>query len=119
MGYRVILTPRALADADAATGYVRQFGPDRAARWFTGLTRAVLSLDEMPHRCGTAPEAAKLGVDLRQLLYGRRTSVYRVIFRIYEHEPGEGIVRVVAIRHGARDQLSNFELHDAVTDDLL
>lgn len=119
MAYKVILTPRALFDADAATGYIRQYAPDRAARWFNGLTRAVLSLDEMPQRCGLAPEASKLGVELRQLLYGKHTSVYRIIFRIYEQEPGEGIVRVVAIRHGARDQLTEFQLRDAVTDDLL
>jgi len=101
MAYKVLLTPRAVSDADSATAYIKQFAPGRAARWFEGLSRALLSLAEMPQRCPLAPEVETLGVELRQLLYGRRTGVYRIIFRIEETAQPEPVVRVIAIRHGA------------------
>lgn len=40
---------------------------------------------------------------LRQLLYGRRPHVYRIIYDIDE---GSGIVHVLHIRHGARDAMT-------------
>lgn len=110
MAYRVELTPRATADADGAALYIRQYSPKAASRWFDGLMRAVLSLEEMPQRCARAPEAEILGVDLRQLLYGKLRSVYRIVFRVYE-EP-EPVVRVVAIRHGARDRMSADDIQE-------
>lgn len=68
----------------------------------------MLSLSEMPRRCPTAPEAEKLGEQMRQLLYGRRSGVYRIIFRI-EEEP-EPVARILAIRHGARECLDPEDL---------
>ena len=103
MAYRVELTPRAAGDADSAAEFIKQFSPRAAARWFDGLLEAVLSLEEMPQRCARAPESDTLGVELRELLYGRRSGLYRIVFRIDE-EP-EPVVRVVAIRHGARESM--------------
>ena len=90
-------------DADEAATYIKRSSPDAAARWFEGLLKAVFSLAEMPERCALAPEAEFLGLELRQLLYGRRSGVYRIVFRV-EHGP-EPVVRVLAIRHGARQPL--------------
>lgn len=112
MACRVILTPQAIADAHAAVEYIQQVAPSRAASWLAGLTEAVHSLEEMPRRCATAPEAELLGVELRQLLYGRRPGVYRIIFRIYSTPDGAEEVRVLAIRHGARVSLSAEELEE-------
>ncbi len=111
MAYRVELTPQAAADADSAAAYIRQFAPAAASRWFDGLMRAVLSLEEMCRRCALAPEAEILGTELRQLLYGRRGGVYRIVFRIYEDL--EPTVRVVAIRHAARRPLQPEDLGDS------
>jgi len=105
MAYKVVLTPQAIADADRAAEYIRQFAPETATRWFDRLLEAILSLTELPKRCPLAPETATLGMELRQLFYGKRRGTYRIVFRIYEETPGEGIVRVVAIRHGARDRI--------------
>jgi plasmid stabilization system protein ParE len=71
---------------------------------------AVLSLEELPNRCPRAPEAQLLGAPLRQLLYGQRSSSFRILFRVYEQP--EPVVRVVAIRHGARDYLDTEELDE-------
>jgi plasmid stabilization system protein ParE len=105
MAYRVELTPRAVADTDGACAYIWQVAPHAATRWFDGLVDAVLSLEEMPRRCPLAPEAEMLGVEVRQLLYGKRAGRYRIVFRIYDDEDPL-VVRVAAIRHGARDRIT-------------
>ena len=46
MAYRVEMTPRAIADTDAATTYLRQHAPTRAPAWFSGLIEAILSLED-------------------------------------------------------------------------
>jgi hypothetical protein len=48
-----------------------------------------------------ADEAADLGLDLRELLYGRRRDVYRVLFTI----DGQ-TVNVLRVRHAAQDRLT-------------
>ena len=48
-----------------------------------------------------ADEAADLGVELRQLLYGKRRNVYRILFTIEG-----GTVNVLRIRHAAQDRLT-------------
>src|SRR5438045_1547157 len=101
MAYRAELTPRAIADANQAAEYIKQFAPEAAVRWFDGLMQAVLSLEDLPRRCPMAPEARPLGVELRQLLYGERSGRFRIVFRLYDDAQPLPIVRVVAIRHGA------------------
>jgi hypothetical protein len=59
----------------------------------------------MPTRCPSAPESKRLRRDIRQLLYGKRPGVYRIIFRIEEKAKGGPLVRVLHIRHGARDRV--------------
>jgi plasmid stabilization system protein ParE len=100
MAYRILLTPRASSDADEAATYIKQFSPGAASRWLQGLMQAVFSLAELPERCPLAPEAELLGAELRQLLYGKRSGVYRILFRI-ESGPSP-VVRILAVRHGAR-----------------
>jgi toxin ParE1/3/4 len=70
-----------------------------AARWFNGLEAAVYTLETHPHRCPIAPEAKKAG-RLRNLLYGKKPHVYRVIYAIDEQKK---LVRVLTIRHGAME----------------
>jgi uncharacterized membrane protein len=49
-----------------------------------------------------AVEGRKAKRTLRQLLYGKKPNVYRVIFEVAE---GTYVVRVLTIRHGSRRQL--------------
>jgi plasmid stabilization system protein ParE len=51
-------------------------------------------------------EAEELGLPIRQLLYGRRTGTYRVIFEIVETAKDEPYVQVLRIWHGARDRIT-------------
>ncbi len=63
------------------------------------------TLEQSPDRCPVADEAADLGIDLRELLYGRRRGVYRILFTI------EGsVVHVLRVRHAAQDRLPPGEI---------
>jgi plasmid stabilization system protein ParE len=107
MAYRVELTERAARDlADLyEEKHADEF--DAAARWFNGLEKAAGTLENLPRRCPAAPEARKTGRPLRHLLYGRKPRVYRVIFEIGEPQK---VVRILTIRHGARQEINPADL---------
>jgi plasmid stabilization system protein ParE len=97
MKYRVVVSEPAKAEADEAYAWISQYSLVRAQKWFNGLFKAIASLDEYPERYPLAPEAELFNREIRQMLYGKRRGVYRVLFEIQ----GE-IVQVSNIRHGAR-----------------
>ena len=107
MTYRVEFTDRAFRDL--AILYVEKHVNEflAAARWFNGLERAVDGLAILPRRCAVAPEHRKTGRKLRQLLYGKKPHVYRIIFEI--DEPHK-LVHVLTIRHGAMQTATAEEL---------
>ena len=98
MTYRVELTDRAFCDL--AILYEEKHAQESlaAARWFNGLEQAVDTLATFPRRCVVARESRRTRRNLRQLLYGKKPHVYRVIFEI--DEPHK-VVNVLTIRHGA------------------
>ena len=100
MPYRVELSSRALHDLDILY-FEKNVEESRAASlWFNGLQAAVDSLDLLPGRCPIAPESETAGRELRQLLYGNKPHVYRIIYSIDESLK---VVSVFHIRHAARD----------------
>lgn len=107
MAYRVELTDRAARDLASLYEEKHADEFDAAARWFNGLEKAVGTLENLPRRCPAAPESTKTGRPLRHLLYGRKPHVYRVIFEIDETQKA---VRILTIRHGARQEFNPAEL---------
>jgi toxin ParE1/3/4 len=107
MTYRVELTDRAFRDLAILYEQKHVAESKAAARWFNGLEKAVDTLENLPRRCTSAPESKKSGRPLRQLLYGKRPHVYRVIFEI--DEPHK-VVNVLTIRHGAMKEATLDEL---------
>lgn len=105
--YRLIIQPSAFDDLDEAYQWVRERAPEAAARWFNGFVEALSSLTTSPDRCGLAPENDAVEPEIRQLLYGRRSGVYRALFTIAGNE-----VRVLHIRHAARHVMTSEELAD-------
>ncbi len=100
MTYRVITQPSAETGADQAFRWLYERSPEAAVRWYRGLRQAIESLAEHPQRCPLAPENEQFEEEIRQLLYGRRRGVYRLLFTI------EGdTVSVLYIRHSAQDVL--------------
>jgi plasmid stabilization system protein ParE len=101
MAFRVEVTSQAEQDADTILEWLlSQHAGEAGLRWFMRLREAIYSLAEMPGRCPLAPENASVPSEMRQLLYGRKPHVYRILFTI------EGdVVYVLRIRHGHRQHL--------------
>ena len=106
MKYRVRLAAKAEADVD---GVLRWFHEQQATiaggRWFARLMAKIDTLESHPDRCAVAVESEDLGVEIRELLFGRRHGVYRILFQI------EGrTVQILRVWHGARDRVSPEDL---------
>jgi len=98
--YRVIIQPNAEAELDAAYRYRYDRAPQAAAWWFAGIVEAINSLEQFPARCPLAPENGHFAEEIRQLLYGARRDVFRILFTIQVDT-----VHVLHIRHGAQQYL--------------
>ena len=82
---------------EAAFLWIAEQNPAAGVRWLAGLEAAVQSLSALPERCPLAPESDVFNEEIRQLIYGRRSGRYRVLFTVRG-----GTVRVLHVRHGAR-----------------
>ena len=71
---------------------------------FLALDDAFASLAEFPERCPIAPENARFNFEVRQLLYGRKPRLYRILFTIEADT-----VHVLHIRHGRRKPVAPTE----------
>jgi plasmid stabilization system protein ParE len=97
-----------LADADVDNTVARieqHISLVSAARWHAGLRAAVRRLATNPERYPLAYEAVDLGIELREMLYGRHRHVYRILFTI----DGQ-TVNIHRIRHAAQDRLSSDDI---------
>lgn len=112
MAYKVKLTATAEADAYAAYEYIQSLSPRSAEKWLRQLFLTIATLEEMPSRCALIAEAQEIGRPLRQLLYGKRTGTYRVIFDIQEQSEEGARVRVLRIWHGAQDRVTSADVED-------
>ncbi len=102
MAFRVEITPKAKHDANAILEWLRsQQAGKPGMRWFERLQEALASLANFPERCALAPENVSLPFEMRQLLYGHRSHMYRILFTI----KGETVL-VLRIRHGRRERLA-------------
>ncbi len=113
MAYRVDISPSALQDAEDAYLWIKEHDPGRAGVWYEGLLEAIYGLENLPARCSLAPESEDIGIAIRQLLYGKKGRVYRVLFAIgHDETTGEDVVRIFRIRHSARLKLTPEELQE-------
>ena len=107
MAYRVEIARHAEADLEALYLWVVERAPQQGARWFNGLERAVLSLDQHPKRCPVAPESFDRDQPVRVLTYGRKPYAYRIFFTVDDHAE---VVRVLHVRRGVRQRPKAGEL---------
>lgn len=106
MKYQVRLTDKAEADVDAVLAwFAEQQALEAGSRWFARLMVAIDTLESMPERCPLLAEAGDIGLEIRELLIGKRRGVYRVLFQIQEKT-----VFVLRVWHGARDRLTRNDL---------
>lgn len=104
MTYRVEISEGAEAEAEAALFWMLGKSPERAGDWYKGLLDAIATLSEMPQRWPVARNQRGDLCELRQLLYGRRRSAYRVLYNILESQDADDqpVVRVLHVRHASR-----------------
>src|SRR5260370_23848333 len=101
MAFRVEVIAKAKQDADVILEWLFSQGAGEAGlRWFRKLAEAIRSLSSFPGRCKFAPENTSVPFEMRQLIYGNKPHLYRILFTI----EGE-TVYVLRIRHGRRMRL--------------
>ncbi|MBP8257236.1 MAG: type II toxin-antitoxin system RelE/ParE family toxin [Opitutaceae bacterium] len=103
--YRVRLTRLTQADLNAAALWIAKDNPAAAGRWLDAVTEAIITLKTMPDRCHLAPESKELGVEIRQMLFGKRRGIYRAVFCVVGEE-----VQILRVLHGMRDSLTYSDL---------
>lgn len=101
MTYRVETLPQAERDGQAILEWLLvQKAGTAGLTWFLALEEAIASLAQHPERCPFAPENRDSPVPLRQLLYGRRPYIYRILFTVEAD-----CVSILHIRHARRQPL--------------
>ncbi len=109
MRYQVRLTDKAESDVDSVLRwFTTQQANSAGATWLSALMSRLSTLESNPDRCPIADESVDVGVEIRELLFGKRRGKYRLLFRI------EGkTVLILRIWHTARDTPT----HDDLTGD--
>jgi plasmid stabilization system protein ParE len=107
--YQVVIDPRAEEDIEQALNWLKEQAPHKVEEWFDSLESEILSLQTIPERCPLAPENGRWEpeLEIRQLLFDRYPSTYRILFTILGKT-----VRILQIRHGARRYLFESDQED-------
>ncbi|MBD2312662.1 type II toxin-antitoxin system RelE/ParE family toxin [Desertifilum sp. FACHB-1129] len=100
MTYRIEISSIATAEVDSAFLRLSQVtSPSQASQWYSGLLKAIESLSTMPKRCPLAKENEYFSQEIRQLLYGQKRNLYRILFTVLEEV---STVRILHIRHSSQ-----------------
>jgi plasmid stabilization system protein ParE len=98
MAFRVEISLQAERDAEQILEWLlSQKSGQAGIDWFLAMDDAFASLSEFPQRCPIAPESPRFPFEVRQLFYGGKPDVYRILFTI-----STDVVTVLHIRHGRR-----------------
>ena len=84
MEYRVEFDRHALDQIERVYERNAEHAPQAAARWYAGVFKQIESLKAFPRRCPVAPESRSIGAEVRELLYGKRHQVYRILYGIHD-----------------------------------
>jgi plasmid stabilization system protein ParE len=103
--YSVIIQPEAQQGIEAAYFWYSNCSPQTARRWLEGLYKKIMSLQQMPFRCSLAFENNFFETEIRQIIYGKGNTAYRILFTVVEDR-----VNVLFVRHIAQKPL--FDLED-------
>lgn len=86
MNYRVIVSPNAKSDLRGYFLNAAEHAPRTAERWLGRFENALASLSTNPERCALAPENDAVDAEIRQLLFGKRRSMFRALFTVVKDE---------------------------------
>ena len=80
--HKVIIHRHAKADLEQYDRFVWKNGSDQASAWYERFVDQQKSLDRTPERCPIARESKRVFFEVRELPFGRRPNVFRVLFTI-------------------------------------
>lgn len=102
----VEITSRAQRDISREVGwFVRHRSSEYADRWQTGLETRLNRLADDADTHPDAEEAAELGFALREAIFRRGKTHFRILFVIVDQT-----VRVLRIRNAAQDRLTDADI---------
>lgn len=80
--HKVIIHRHAMADLEQYYRFVWKNGGDQASAWYERFVEQLKSIDRTPERCPIARESKRVFLEVRELHFGRRPNVFRVLFTI-------------------------------------
>lgn len=105
MSFEVEYTANARRELEDTYLWIKARAPISAVRWREDLIAKVESLADDPRRHRLAPESKKFPCDIRQILFRKRRSQFRILFTIAEER-----VVILSIRHHSRRPLEDGDL---------
>ncbi|MFP5270085.1 type II toxin-antitoxin system RelE/ParE family toxin [Coleofasciculus sp.] len=100
MVFQIKLTRYAKEEIESAYLWLKDYNSAYADQWFRDLMDTIATLQEKPRRCALARENDDFSEEIRQLLYGKPKSRYRIIFTV----KGE-FVYILSVRRVSRSAL--------------
>lgn len=83
MKYQIIIEPSAERDIEESYFWgCDVWGVPQAQAWYDGLMKAIHTLSKMPKREQIAAESKSFDAEVRQMIYGKGSNKYRVLFTI-------------------------------------
>lgn len=87
MSFEVVVTPSAKADVFEIYTWLLENKPGSIPeKWLWAFSEASTSLSKFPRRCAVSPESSALAAEVRELLFGSRRSIFRVLFSIKDEK---------------------------------
>lgn len=105
MSFEIEYTAHAQSELESVYLWIRERAPISASRWLEDLIAKVESLANDPFRHRLAPENCRFPVEIRQLLFRKQRSQFRIIFTV----SGKRVV-ILSVRHHSRKPLKEDDL---------
>jgi len=100
--YRLIYSPRLASDLHSIFRYIERDSPQNATRMIQKIIEGIDSLEQLPHRYPVAEGANNRRGEIRVMTI----RPYLVFYRILEEQQA---IRLITVRHGARQRPDNLE----------
>jgi plasmid stabilization system protein ParE len=95
-----LISPKAFDEIEEVIDILCSYSGDVARSWYAKLVDHLKSLTWSPERFPLAPEDDWYRTGIRQVVFGKRRSVTRILFRV-----DGNLVRILRVRYGQRDVL--------------